>query len=65
MEVTKNDPAGLVMALRFHQTEYFKHPVSLDSFKTYGIKGQPFSPRNLSNEQFLKIYKDGMDKNEQ
>lgn len=64
MEITKNDPNGKIMALRFYQTEYFKNPISLDDFSRYGINGQPFGPKHVTNEQFLKIYTHGMDHDE-
>jgi len=60
MEITKNDPGGEVMAMRFYQTEYFKSPIELKAFQNYGIKGQPFGPKNITNEQFINIYTDGM-----
>jgi predicted transcriptional regulator len=64
MEITNNDPYGKVMALRFYQTEYFKKPITLEQFSTYGINGQPFSPKNVTNEQFVKIYTYGMNHND-
>jgi len=60
MEITKNDPDGEVMAMRFYQTEYFKNPIELKDFQSYGIKGQPFGPKNITNEQFINIYTYGM-----
>ncbi len=60
MEITKCDPDGEVMAMRFYQTEYFKKPIELKDFQNYGIKGQPFGPKNITNEQFINIYTDGM-----
>lgn len=64
MEITKDDPYGSVMALRFYQTEYFKNPIALNQFSLYGINGQPFSPKKVSNEQFIKIYTYGMNHND-
>lgn len=60
MAITGNDPDGQIMALRFYQTEYFKSPIHLNEFSKYGINGQPFSPKHVQNEQFLKIYAHGM-----
>lgn len=60
MEITENDPSGEVMAMRFYQTEYFKNPIELKAFQNYGIKGQPFGPKNITNEQFINIYTEGM-----
>ncbi|WP_101757293.1 hypothetical protein [Oceanicoccus sp. KOV_DT_Chl] len=62
MEITKNDPDGEVMAMRFYQTEYFKNPVELEDFQKYGINGAPISPKNTTNEQFINLYTDGMNK---
>lgn len=64
MKITKNNSDGQVMALRFYQTEYFQNPINLEQFTEYGINGQPFSPKNITNEQFLKIYTYGMNNNE-
>jgi predicted nucleic acid-binding protein len=60
MEITGGDPCGKIMALRFYQTEYFNNPIKLSDFFKYGIKGQPFSPRQLVDDQFFNIYADGM-----
>jgi len=60
MEITKNDPEGDVMAMRFYQTECFKNPIELQAFQKYGINGQPFGPKNITNEQFINIYTYGM-----
>ena len=60
MEITKDNPDGKVMAMRFYQTEYFKRPIELKDFLSYGIKGQPFGPKNITNEQFMNIYTDGI-----
>ncbi len=65
MEITKNKPDGEIMALRFYQTEYFKTPISLEEFSGFGINGQPFGPKHVTNAHFLKIYAHGMDHNEQ
>ncbi len=64
MELTKDNPDGEIMALRFFQTEYFKKPISLDEFPKYGINGQPFSPKHITSEQFINIYTNGMNKDE-
>tara|TARA_R110002073_G_scaffold70147_3_gene173563 strand:+ start:1088 stop:3187 length:2100 start_codon:yes stop_codon:yes gene_type:complete len=60
MEITDNDAYGQVMALRFYQTEYFRTPIELSEFSKYDINGQPFSPKNITNHQFNKIYSAGM-----
>lgn len=60
MEITKNDPNGYVMAMRFYQTENFSSPIQLHDFKKYGINGQPFGPKSVPDDTFIKIYRDGM-----
>jgi len=60
MEITNGNPHGKVMAMRFYQTEYFKNPITLENFSEYGINGQPFGPKLVGDENFFKIYIDGM-----
>jgi hypothetical protein len=64
MKMTGNDPKSDIMALRFYQTEYFRSPIDLKDFSIYGINGQPFSPKFVSNDQFMKIYRYGLQLNE-
>lgn len=63
MEITGNNPAGEIMAVRFYQTECFSCPIKLEQFSLYGINGQPFGPKAITNEQFLKIYATGINSN--
>lgn len=65
MEITNENPIGEIMALRFYQTECFEKPIGLEQFFSYGIKGQPFGPKSVTNEQFINIYTTGMNIDEQ
>ncbi|ODB82368.1 hypothetical protein A3194_19120 [Candidatus Thiodiazotropha endoloripes] len=60
MDITGNDPDGDVMAIRFYQTENFIVPIQLNEFDRYGINGQPFGPKIVSDDTFLKVYRDGI-----
>jgi predicted nucleic acid-binding protein len=60
MDLTKGDPYGKLMALRFYQTECFINPIPLKEFAKFGINGAPMGPARLSKEQFSSIYRIGM-----
>lgn len=52
-------PTGKLMALRFADTEHFKHPVELDTLRSLGISSTFQSPTSIDEMQFRKIYKLG------
>ncbi|MDJ0660418.1 MAG: GNAT family N-acetyltransferase [Crocosphaera sp.] len=61
LEVAKNDGHKEIMAIKFSDTELFKHPVSLkDAQKILENKTTFISPTYINNEKFAIIYKQGM-----
>lgn len=61
LEVAKNDEQKEIMAIKFSDTELFKHPVSLkDAQRILENKTTFISPTYINNEKFAIIYKQGM-----
>ena len=58
-ETVNSDLNETLLAFRFSRTERFARPVSLAELKNLGVP-QPVNPRRISNEQFVTIYKLGM-----
>lgn len=48
-----------VAAFRFRMTERFAKPVGMDTLEALGIRGPFMSPRQISDAQFMAIYKHG------
>ncbi len=50
-----------VMAILFSHTEYFDAAVPLNFINEIGIRGTVRSPREITDEQFEKIYRKGVE----
>ena len=61
LQVANKDEQKEIMAIKFSDTELFKHPVSLkDAQKILENKTTFISPTYINNEKFAIIYEQGM-----
>jgi len=59
LSITGGEALGRIMALKFSDTEALQRRVPLRDLREIGIRSAPMSPRRLTDDQFLKIYRRG------